>query len=95
MSWPYTACALTIWIHSDLVMLPGLLIRLWNTFIKLDSVIPSLAYWARVSMISWGWILSGAGPPPGGEPAGGEPGGGDPLGVAVPPWFVSTFLGMD
>lgn len=43
-------------------------------------------------MISWGWILSGAGPPPGGEPAGGEPGGGDPLGVAVPPWFVSKFL---
>ena len=48
----YTAWALTIWIHSDLVMLPGLLMRFWNTLIRLDRLMPSLAYGARASAIS-------------------------------------------
>ncbi len=48
----YTAWALTIWIHSDLVMLPGLLMRFWKTLIRLDRLMPSLAYGARASAIS-------------------------------------------
>ena len=74
---PKTACALTICSHSDLVTFPGLLIRFWNIRSKFDRLMPSWAYGAIASAISWDWIRS---------PVGlvGEPGGGEPLGVAVP-----------
>jgi hypothetical protein len=81
---------LTICAHCELVIVPGLLTRPWNFFIRLGRLIPSAAWGASASAISWGWIISGA-----------WVGGRDPLGVAVPvlgarfaSHGVSTFRGQ-
>lgn len=71
-------------IHSALVMLPGLLIRLWNFLSKLPKLMPSCACGASASTISHGWILS--------------VGGGEPLGVAVPgllAWMAMARGGLE